>query len=72
MSASGDGALAGRLDAIIDGAVEKGTIVGTVVLVARDGRLVYHRAAGFADREAGRVMSEDTIFRLASVTKPMV
>ncbi len=72
MSASGDGALAGRLDAIIDGAVEKATVVGTVVLVARDGRLVYHRAAGFADREAGRAMSEDTIFRLASVTKPMV
>lgn len=72
MSKSEDDAVAGRLDAIIDDAVGKGTIVGTVVLVARDGRLVYRRAAGYADREAGRAMAEDTIFRLASVTKPIV
>lgn len=32
----------------------------------------YRRAAGLADREAGVPMREDTIFRLASVTKPLV
>lgn len=67
-----DGLVAERLDAIIDDAVGKGSIVGTVVLVTRDGRTTYRRAAGFADREAGRAMTEDTIFRLASVTKPIV
>lgn len=72
MSVSEDGALVRRLDAVIDNAVVKGTVVGTVVLVACDGRLAYRRAAGFADREAGRTMTEDTIFRLASVTKPIV
>jgi CubicO group peptidase (beta-lactamase class C family) len=43
-----------------------------VVLVARDGKLIYRRAAGFADRESGQPMREDGIFRLASLTKSMV
>ena len=47
-------------------------IVGTVVLVAHDGRLIYRRAAGLADREAGRPMDEQLVFRLASFTKPIV
>jgi CubicO group peptidase (beta-lactamase class C family) len=64
--------LAGRLDAAIDRAVAERRIVGTVVLVARDGVPVYRRAAGLADREAGVPMREDTIFRLASVSKPLV
>src|SRR6202011_826774 len=46
--------------------------VGAVVLLARDGAPIYRRAAGLADREAGVSMREDTIFRLASVTKPIV
>lgn len=61
-----------RLDKAIDGAIAEQRIVGAVVLVARDGRLVYHRAAGLADREAGRAMAEDGVFRLASLTKSMV
>lgn len=69
-AAAGD--LARRLDAAIDKAVAERRIVGTVVLVARDGALVYRRAAGLADREAGVPMREDTIFRLASVSKPLV
>lgn len=64
--------LAGRLDAAIDHAIEQKRIVGTVVLVARDGQVVYRRAAGLADREANRPMREDEIFRLASMTKPIV
>ncbi|MGQ3031360.1 MAG: serine hydrolase domain-containing protein, partial [Ferrovibrionaceae bacterium] len=69
-AAAGD--LAQRLDAAIDKAVAERRIVGTVVLVARDGALVYRRAAGLSDREAGVPMREDTIFRLASVSKPLV
>jgi drug/metabolite transporter (DMT)-like permease len=42
------------------------------VLVARDGKVAYHRAAGLADREAGKPMGEDTIFNFSSVTKPLV
>ncbi|WP_137157178.1 serine hydrolase domain-containing protein [Rhizobium sp. FKL33] len=61
-----------RLDQTIDRAIGEGGITGSVVLVSRDGELVYSRAAGFADREAERPVSMDTIFRLASVTKPFV
>jgi CubicO group peptidase (beta-lactamase class C family) len=43
-----------------------------VVLVHEAGKRVYGRAAGFADREAGVRTEENTIFRLASVTKPIV
>lgn len=43
-----------------------------IVLVAQHDQLVYQRAAGLADRETNRAMTEDTIFRLASVTKPIV
>lgn len=60
------------LDASITKAIEDQRIVGTVVLVAHKGEIVYRRAAGYADREQGRPMRENDIFRLASVTKPMV
>ncbi len=61
-----------RLDAAIDGALADKRIVGCVVLVAQGGTVAYRRAAGHADREAGHAMREDTIFRLASITKPIV
>ena len=60
-----------RLDAVIDAALGD-RIVGCVVLVQQGGREVYARAAGLADREAGRGMDRDAVFRLASVTKPVV
>ncbi|PLZ02618.1 serine hydrolase [Burkholderia sp. WAC0059] len=56
----------------MDSALAGRRLVGAVVLVARDGEPVYRRAAGFADREAGTPMREDAIFRLASLTKPIV
>ena len=60
------------LDHVIDSAIARRKIVGAVVLVARNGEVVYRRIAGLADREAGKPMTEDAIFRLASVTKPIV
>lgn len=67
-----DTALQPRLDAVIDRAMAEKRIVGTVVVVARDGEIVYRRAGGLSDREAGTQMREDAVFRLASVTKPFV
>ena len=66
-----DAALTQRLDALIDAALGA-KVVGAVVLVARDGETIYARAAGLADREAGRPVARDTIFRYASLTKPIV
>lgn len=61
-----------RLDRVIDAAVDAQDIVGCVVLVAERGETIYTRAAGWFDREAAVPMREDTIFRLASCTKPIV
>lgn len=64
--------LAAAIDTAIASALDEKRLVGTVVLVARDGEIIYRRAAGLADREVGLAMREDTIFRLASITKPIV
>ena len=64
--------LGAAIDAAITNALDEKRLVGAVVLVARDGDIVHRRAAGLADREKGLVMREDTIFRLASITKPIV
>ncbi|MBN3792623.1 serine hydrolase domain-containing protein [Burkholderia sp. Ac-20353] len=65
-------ALRARLDAALERALADQRVVGTVLLVARHGELQYARAAGLADREAGTPMREDALFRLASVSKPIV
>jgi CubicO group peptidase (beta-lactamase class C family) len=61
-----------NLDAALDTAVDRQQIVGGVVVVLREGAPVYRRAVGLADRENGRRVQVDTIFRLASITKPIV
>jgi len=71
-SAKGKAALGKRVDQVVAQAIRRKTIVGTVVLVQKDGRLVYSRAAGFLDRENRIPMRKDAIFRLASMTKPVV
>ncbi len=47
-------------------------LVGAVILIQRDGRPFYEKAVGFADREARKPLSTDAVFRLASMTKPVV
>lgn len=51
--------------------VEEGTISGAVTLVSRDGKVVHHSAVGQADIDAGRPMKIDTLFAVASMTKPV-
>jgi len=60
------------IDSAIDRALAEQRIVGAVVLIAQDGDIVYRRAAGLADRESGTPMREHAVFRLASLTKPIV
>lgn len=67
-----DAALAKRVDAAIDKALAAQQLVGVAVLIARDGKIVYARNAGFADREAHLPVRDDTVFRLASMSKPIV
>ncbi|KRA42676.1 serine hydrolase domain-containing protein [Devosia sp. Root635] len=60
-----------RVDAAVDAALVQ-RIVGCVILIKRNGEEIYARAAGLADREAKVSMRREAIFRLASVTKPIV
>jgi CubicO group peptidase (beta-lactamase class C family) len=46
-------------------------VPGAVVAIAHRGRLVYFKAFGFADKAKGVPMTTDTMFQLASMTKPM-
>lgn len=66
------GAALGRVDAVIDAAVAEKRLVGAVVLIAYDGKLVLRRAAGLANRETRAPMSAERIFRFSSLTKPIV
>ena len=52
-------------------AVAAGRIAGAVALVAQDDRVVLRAAVGDADRAADRAMTEDNLFRIASMTKPI-
>src|SRR4051812_8750210 len=67
-----DAGVGARLESAIDRALAEQRIVGGIVLVSEDGRPAYARAAGLADRAEGRPMTHDTIFRMASLTKPIV
>src|SRR5689334_8828602 len=58
-----------RIDRLLNQYVEENRIPGAVALVLRDGRPVYERAVGWSDKEAGRKMSPNTLFRIASQTK---
>ena len=53
-------------------AVAQGDLVGVVLFVARDGKVVLHEALGLRDRDAGLPMEKSTMFRMASNTKPVV
>ena len=62
----------GRIDAMMQVEVAKGRIPGAVLLVERHGKTVLREAWGYRDRAAGAPMTLDTIFRIYSMTKPIV
>ena len=58
-----------RIDRVLQEYVDQNRVAGVVALVLRDGQPAYEKAVGWSDKEAGRRMSMDTIFRIASQTK---
>lgn len=60
-----------RIDGALQKYVDEGRVAGAVALVLRDGQPVYERAFGWSDKEAGRRMAADSLFRIASQTKSM-
>jgi CubicO group peptidase (beta-lactamase class C family) len=67
-----NGARLTRLSEWLEGEVRRGAIPGAVILVGRQGRIAQEIVAGFRDREASQPMRADAIFRIASMTKPIV
>jgi CubicO group peptidase (beta-lactamase class C family) len=60
-----------RIDSVFHSEVDEQRLPGAVVVVARNGQVVLNEAYGFRDREAGKPMRNDDIFRIASMTKPV-
>jgi CubicO group peptidase (beta-lactamase class C family) len=60
-----------RLEAVVQRYVDEDDIAGAVTLIARQGGQAHVRAYGLADRDDETPMQTDTIFRIASMTKPV-
>lgn len=60
-----------RITQFFQGEVDRGAIPGAVLLVSRNGKLVYRQAIGYQDRENKISMKPDTVFRIFSMTKPI-
>ena len=67
-----DAARLERIGPAMQAYVDRGTYAGVSTIVARRGVVVHEGQYGFRDREAGLPMTEDTIFRLYSMTKPII
>lgn len=61
----------GRLHAGMQGFIDRKEAGGIVTLIARDGKVVDVHASGFQDLESKTPMRTDTLFRIASMTKPV-
>jgi CubicO group peptidase (beta-lactamase class C family) len=64
-----DPARAPIIDRALQRYVDTDRVAGIVAIAMQDGHVVYEKAFGWADKEAGRRMTTDTIFRIASQTK---
>jgi CubicO group peptidase (beta-lactamase class C family) len=60
-----------RIGEVLKADIAAGRIPGAVVAIVRHGRLVMFDAYGWRDKAAGVAMTTDTIFNIASMTKPM-
>lgn len=63
-----------RLDRVtqtMQGFVDDGLLAGVVTMAARDNKIVHFESVGFRDKEAGAPMTNDALFRIYSMTKPI-
>jgi CubicO group peptidase (beta-lactamase class C family) len=61
-----------RIDRVLDGYVEAGLLPGWQLVIARDGEIAHHATSGARDVESGTPVEADTIWRIYSMTKPIV
>ena len=62
----------GRIALVINADVAAGRLPGAVIAIARKGKLVYFESFGYLDKAGEIPMPKDAIFRIASMTKPLV
>jgi CubicO group peptidase (beta-lactamase class C family) len=60
-----------RISSVIERDIAANKLPGAVLAIARDGKLVFLKAYGYRDKAAGVPMTTDTIFSIASMTKPV-
>jgi len=60
-----------RIGMLMQEHVDGGLLAGAVALVARDGKVAYFKSVGMQDKERNVPMKPDTIFRIASMSKPI-
>lgn len=60
-----------RIGTAVQRMIDEKRIAGAVTLVVRHGQLAWIKAQGMSDREAGKPMKTDSIFRICSMTKPI-
>lgn len=60
-----------RIGNVLKADIDAGRIPGAVIAIARRGKLVMFEAYGWRDKAANVAMTTDTIFNIASMTKPM-
>ncbi len=62
----------GRITELLRRDAAKGTIPGAVLLISRQGKIAYFEAVGHLDPQTSSKMGKDGIFRIYSMTKPIV
>ena len=60
-----------EIDQTVQGLVDRTNIAGAITVIARHGKIAYSGTAGFRDRERQLPMTDDTIFRIYSMSKPI-
>jgi CubicO group peptidase (beta-lactamase class C family) len=61
-----------RLDQFIQKYVDEKQFNGATAIIARDGKIIYFKAFGYSDIQQKKLMQKDNIFRIASMTKPII
>jgi CubicO group peptidase (beta-lactamase class C family) len=61
-----------RVGKVFQGYVDAKKLPGAAILIARNDKVAYFQAVGFQDREKQIAMATNSIFRIASMTKPIV
>jgi len=61
-----------RIHDLMQRHIDAGDFSGAVTLVARNGRIAHLEAQGFMDLETKKAMASDAMFRIMSMTKPVV